>query len=318
MDTTIKGIHHITAMTSDAKKNFDFYTKVLGMRLIKKTVNQDDVSAYHLFYADDKGNPGTDLTFFEFRNSPKRVDGTNRIGRFSLRVKNDKALDYWLQRFDEFNVPHSEIIDFFGAKSITFEDIDGLEMRLLSDEKNEGMAAGVPYPQSVVPADYQIIGLGVIQLQVHQPELTIRFLTEVLGFYELDRDDKGILFEIGEKGHGAQVYLVEDKTPTMERQGFGGVHHIALRVDDRNAIDYWAQKLPTHGFRSSGFVERYYFQSLYVREQNYLLFELATDGPGFFQDEPYETAGTRLSLPPYFESRRKQIEQGLVPINTSI
>lgn len=318
MDNTIKGIHHITAMTSDAKKNFEFYTNILGMRLIKKTVNQDDVSAYHLFYADDKGNPGTDLTFFEFKNAPKRVNGTNRIGRFSLRVKNDAALDYWLNRFDEFDVPHSEIVDFFGSKSIAFEDIDGLEMRLLSDEKNEGMAAGQPYPLSKVPEEFQIIGLGVIQLQVYQPELTSRFLTDVLGFYKRDRDDKGILFEVGEKGHGAQVYLVEDKTPTMERQGFGGVHHIAFRVKDRETIDYWAQQLPKQGYRSSGFVERYYFQSLYVREQNHILFELATDGPGFLQDEPYETAGTRLSLPPYFESRRKQIEEGLVPINTSI
>ena len=159
MDTQIRGIHHVTAMTSSATKIYRFFTDILGMRLIKKTVNQDDIETYHLYFTDDTGAPGTDMTFFDFPNQPKGKKGTDTISRASFRVPSDAALDFWLERFEKYDVAHSAINERFGKKYIEFEDFDNQYYQLISDENNQGVAAGVPWKNSNVPTEFAITGL---------------------------------------------------------------------------------------------------------------------------------------------------------------
>ena len=182
----VKGIHHLTAMTGSAADNFKFYTKVLGMRLVKKTVNQDDTTAYHLFYGDEKGNPGTELTFFDFPGAGPKRAGVNSISNSSLRVASDEALRYWTQRFTEFGVKHASIEEFAGRNVIFFEDPEGQQLTLVSDENNKGIKSGTPWDKSPVPVEFGITGLGPIKLTVRIPEPTIAALA-ILGFTEKNR-----------------------------------------------------------------------------------------------------------------------------------
>ncbi|WP_249777712.1 ring-cleaving dioxygenase [Paenalkalicoccus suaedae] len=313
----LKGIHHVSALTAKAKENVHFYTEVLGMRLVKKTVNQDDTSMYHLFYADEKGNPGTDLTFFEIPQAGRTYPGTGSISQTSLRVKDDATLDYWVKRFDENDIKHSGIIDKFGRKTIEFTDFEEQRLALVSDETNEGVAAGTPWEHSPVDREKGIMGLGPVRLTVAKPEKTHNVLTEVLGFENIgtyEHDGKTVtVFSVGEGGTGAEVH-VEASEETRERPGRGSVHHVAFRVEDEEELRKWVSFITEKGYANSGFVERYYFKSLYFREPNGILYELATDGPGFESDEPFDTLGEKLALPPYFESQREEIEAKLKPI----
>lgn len=309
------GIHHVSMVTSDAKKNVAFYTKVLGMRMVKKTVNQDDVSVYHLFYADQKGSPGTDLTFFEFPGTMATKKGTNSISRVSLRVPSDRSLDFWINRFDELGVTHDEIGTLFGHKVLEFEDFDGTPMRLVSDEKNKGVSGGTPWEKGPIPIEHAIYGLGPVTLTVSRLELIRTFLNSVLHFREVAQEGDHILFEVGEGGHGAQVIVQEDASHSPERPGYGSVHHVAFRVADREALNEWINIMNQTGLPNSGFVDRFYFQSLYVREYNHILFEFATDGPGFATDEDEDVLGQRLSLPPFLEGKRAFIEEQLEPLD---
>ncbi|EST11029.1 glyoxalase [Sporolactobacillus laevolacticus DSM 442] len=309
------GIHHVSMVTSDAKKNVAFYTKVLGMRMVKKTVNQDDVSVYHLFYADQKGSPGTDLTFFEFPGTMATKKGTNSISRVSLRVPSDRSLDFWINRFDELGVTHDEIGTLFGHKVLEFEDFDGTPMRLVSDEKNKGVSGGTPWEKGPIPIEHAIYGLGPVTLTVSRLALIRTFLNNVLHFREVAQEGDLILFEVGEGGHGAQVIVQEDASHSPERPGYGSVHHVAFRVADREALNEWINIMNQTGLPNSGFVDRFYFQSLYVREYNHILFELATDGPGFATDEDEDVLGQRLSLPPFLEGKRAFIEEQLEPLD---
>lgn len=312
----LKGIHHVSAITANAKKNFEFYTKVLGLRLVKKTVNQDDTSMYHLFYADEKGNPGTDLTFFEIPHAGNTYRGTNSISTTSLRVRNDEALKYWEQRFKDFNVEFDAIVKENGRATLAFRDFEGQQLKIVSDENNTGVSGGKPWDKSPVPVEQGIIGLGPIRLTVSRSEVTARILTSVLGFREVKNEDSVRIFTTGEGGSGAEVFLEEKSDLPRERPGRGSVHHVAFRVEDEEELMKWVSLLNEKGIPNSGFVERYYFKSLYFREPNGILFELATDGPGFEGDEPFESLGERLALPPYFENQRAQIEAKLQPLET--
>ncbi len=182
MDTQIRGIHHVTAMTSSATKIYRFFTDILGMRLIKKTVNQDDIETYHLYFTDDTGAPGTDMTFFDFPNQPKGKKGTDTISRASFRVPSDAALDFWLERFEKYDVTHSAINERFGKKYIEFEDFDNQYYQLISDENNQGVAAGIPWKNSNVPTEFAITGLGPVFVRVSQLEHIRLILEKILGF----------------------------------------------------------------------------------------------------------------------------------------
>ncbi len=319
----LKGQHHVSAITNNGKLNYQFYTRVLGLRLVKKTVNQDDTSVYHLFYADEKGNPGTDLTFFEFPTAGPTQFGTNSISTTSLRVPNDKSIQYWKQRFEQLGVDHDDISLDTGRSVIAFRDEEGQRLALVSDEHNVGVAGGKPWEKSPVPIEHAIVGLGPVTLTVSRSELTARVLTEVMGYREkigFPSNHSGQspirIFETGEGGTGAEIHLVERKDLPRERQGSGSVHHVAFRVENEDELNKWVSHITESGLPNSGFVERYYFRSLYFREPNGILFELATDGPGFMGDEEFEHLGEKLALPPFLEGRRASIEAGLEPLET--
>lgn len=320
----VKGIHHLSAMTGSVSLNYNFYTQVLGMRLIKKTVNQDDTSAYHLFYGDERGNPGTELTFFDFPGIGSNRPGVSSISGTSLRVASDKALEYWLQRFDQHEVKHSEITSFAGRNVIFFEDPERQQLALVSDETNSGVAAGTPWDRSPVPVEYGITGLGPVKLTVRKPDSTVAAL-KLLGFEETGRvpalvegQDDIIIMQAHEGGSGSEVQVEPRSDLSVAGLGKGGVHHVAFRVEDKEELMAWIDVLNKAGLQNSGFVERYYFRSLYFREPNGILFELATDGPGFVTDEPFETLGESLALPPFLEPRREAIEARLKPIDTTL
>ncbi|WP_456279154.1 ring-cleaving dioxygenase [Bacillus sp. AK128] len=316
----LKGQHHVSAITADAKKNYEFYTKTLGLRLVKKTVNQDDTSVYHLFYADERGNPGTDLTFFEIPRAGHTYYGTNSISSTSLRVPNDEALQYWKSRFTELGVEHEEISNETGRATLTFMDFEGQRLMLVSDQDNQGVEGGKPWDQSPIPQEYAIIGLGPVLLTVSKKELTARVLTEILGYRETRTftayGNEVTVYETGEGGTGAEVHLLERSDLPRERPGRGSVHHVAFRVESQDELNKWVSFLKEQRIPNSGFVERYYFKSLYFREPNGILFELATDGPGFESDESFEHLGEGLALPPYFEDQREAIEAKLKPLDT--
>ncbi|KOO47226.1 ring-cleaving dioxygenase [Viridibacillus arvi] len=312
----LKGIHHVTAITSSAEKNYEFFTYVLGMRLVKKTVNQDDIQTYHLFFADDKGSAGTDMTFFDFPGIPKGVHGTNEISKTSFRVLSDTALDYWVKRFERLEIAHTGIIEQFGKKTLSFVDFDDQRYQLISDENNEGVASGTPWQDGPVPLEYAITGLGPIFIRIANFDYFKEMMEKALAFKEIAQEGSFHLFEVGEGGNGAQVVVEYNAILPQAQQGYGSVHHTAFRVEDRSVLEEWIQRMEGFGFNTSGYVNRHFFESLYVRVAQGILFEFATDGPGFMGDEPYETLGEKLSLPPFLEPKREQIEKLVRPIDT--
>ncbi|MBE7681156.1 MULTISPECIES: ring-cleaving dioxygenase [Paenibacillus] len=321
----IKGLHHVSALTAHAAENYRFYTDVMGLRLIKKTVNQDDVSVYHLFYGDEKGNPGTELTFFEIPMAGQTREGVNSISATSLRVPSDVALQYWIKRFDEYEVPHGEIMNRGGRATLSFTDFENQRLILVSDENNTGVPGGKPWDQSPVPAEYGIVGLGPVHLTVQDASLTAAVLTELLGFRQkgtypafVAGQPDVLVFESGEGGSGSEVHVEERNDLPIERPGRGSVHHVAFRVDNEEELKQWVERVRNYSFPNSGFVDRFYFRSLYFREANGILFELATDGPGFDTDEELAHLGESLALPPFLEGRRAEIEANLKPLDTVI
>jgi glyoxalase family protein len=312
------GIHHLTAVSAKPRDNVAFYTGLLGMRLVKKTVNQDDVSAYHLFYADGKANPGTDLTFFDFPAAPERR-GTNSISRTGLRVAGEKTLGYWRDRLKQAGVATPDIVEVDGRLTLPFEDGEGQRLVLVDDG---GAGAASPWERSPVPVEHQIRGLGPIVLTVQELSRTAFVLTEVMNMRRVrDYAAHGAqihVFAMGEAGGAsspaAELHVLEDKEAPVVRPGAGGVHHIAFRTPDEAQYHAWTKHLNELRVPNSGEIDRFYFRSLYFREPNGILFEIATDGPGFATDEPMETLGERLALPPFLEPRRAAIEAGLKPI----
>jgi glyoxalase family protein len=310
----LTGIHHLTAISAKPRENLAFYTGLLGMRLVKKTVNQDDVSAYHLFYADGKANPGTDLTFFDFPAAPERR-GTNSISRTGLRVAGEKSLGYWRDRLKQAGGHTGDIKEVDGRLTLPFEDGEGQRLVLVDDG---GTGPASPWERSAVPAEHQIRGLGPIVLSVHDLARTAQVLTEVMNMRrERDYAAPGAaahVFAMGEGGPAAELHVIESADSPAARQGAGAAHHVAFRTPNEEQYHAWARRLTELGIPNSGEVDRFYFRSLYFREPNGILFEIATDGPGFATDEPMVTLGEKLALPPFLESRRAEIEAGLKPI----
>ena len=304
----LHGLHHVTAITAHARDNHDFYTRNLGLRLVKKTVNQDDLSAYHLFYADGAGTPGTDLTFFDWPAAPERR-GTRSVTRTGLRVGSTTSLEWWHDRLGSGD----SVTERNGKPVLDFEDPEGQRLSLVVDDE----PAAAVWEQSPVPAGHQIRGLGPLLLNVPTFEPTDRVFRELLhlpniGTYPMDGRDVHV-YQIGSKlGAARELHLRVDPDMPAARQGAGGVHHLALRTTQ---ADYhaWAQHLAESGTPNSGPVDRHWFRSLYFREPNGILIEIATDEPGFTIDEPLERLGETLSLPPFLEPMRREIEAGLKP-----
>ena len=319
MNLELLGIHHVTAVTARARDNLAFYTKTLGMRLVKKTVNQDDVRAYHLFYADAKGSPGTDLTFFDWSYAAKQRFGNHSVSRVGLRVASAESLRQWVAFFAQKNVVHSRIVERDDREMIDFQDPEGLRLTLVHDDKS---GDGNPWDYSPIPGQFQIRGLGPVTITVPDLAPTNRVLIEVMNmrrvreYPDLDAPQYTVhVFEMGPGGAGAELHLqVRPDLPPGE-PGAGGVHHVAFRVPNSEEHRAWVNRLDKFGLPNSGEIDRFYFRSLYFREPNQILFELATDGPGFATDEDPAHLGERLALPPFLENRRAAIEAKLKPLN---
>lgn len=311
------GIHHLTAVSAKIRDNHQFYTKTLGMRLVKRSVNQDDVSAYHLFYADAKGAPGTDLTFFDWPMAPERR-GTRSIVRTSLRVSGLEALEWWQSYLRDQNVRSGEVAERDGRLTLDFEDPEGQRLALV-DDKGEGTAN--PWDRSPIVAAHQVRGLGPIILSVPKLAPTDMVLQKVMNMrpvrqYPHPENPQHTVhvYEMAGGGAHAELHIAVQPDLQPNHLGAGGVHHVAFRTPDAD-YDAWADRLNTMGVPNSGKVDRFWFRSLYFREPNGILFEIASDGPGFAVDEPEATLGEHVVLPPFLEPNREQIVRNLKPID---
>ncbi len=313
----LTGIHHLTAVSGKIRDNHRFYTGTLGMRLVKRSVNQDDVSAYHLFYADAVGSPGTDLTFFDWPVGPERR-GTHAITRTSLRVTGEAALQWWAGHLHEAGVRAEPIVERDGRLTLDFEDPEGQRLSLVDDG---GWGESHSWDRSPVPAEHQIRGLGPITMSVPNLPPTDALLRSAVGMrpareypHPDDPSHTVHVYEMGAGGAGAELHVAVQPGLPPTSSGAGGVHHVAFRTPD-DEYDAWAERLNSLRVPNSGKVDRYWFRSLYFREPNGILFEIASDGPGFAVDENPETLGEKIVLAPFLESRRAEIVANLEPID---
>ena len=313
----LKGIHHVTAITSSAQKIYDFFTNILGLRLVKKTVNQDDIHTYHLFFADDLGQAGTDMTFFDFKGIQKKVEGTNEITQTGFRVPSDEALEYYVKRFNHYGISYEPIRRMFNINTLKFKDFDDQYYVLFSDQNDQGVPSGKPWQKGPVPLEYAITGLGPIFLTVSDQKAMHNVLENVLTFKLTKKENHFYLYETGMGGNGASVILIEDQHSKQSQMGYGGIHHVAFRVDDQDDLLEWSEVLKKRRAPQSGLVDRFYFKSLYTRLYPQILFEFATEGPGFIDDqEDYDILGETLALPPRFRGQEEQIKKLIEPIDT--
>jgi glyoxalase family protein len=286
----LEGIHHVTCITADAPGNVEFYAGTLGLRLVKKTVNQDDPTVYHLFYADERGSAGSDITFFEYPDSPRGRAGAGMVHRVAFRVGSEASLDFWQERVGGER----------GEASLLFEDPEGLALELVVDTSEEEPLVA-QHPE--IPEEHALRGFAGVRAFATDPELSRSLLENTLGF------EPGYVAR-GDRRSGFYVY---DEAERHGAQGAGSVHHVAWASTPEDH-DAWRQAVNRAGMRSTPIVDRFYFKSIYFREPSGVLFEIATLGPGFTVDEPLEHLGERLSLPPAFEHLRDRVEPVLTPL----
>lgn len=320
MKLQLTGVHHVSALSAHIGRTHDFYTRALGLRPVIKSVNQDEPTMYHLFFGDAAGTPGSDMTVFDMPHAAREHRGNNSITLTTFRVAGEGTLEYWADRLTELSIAHGGIATRDGRRVIDFEDSEGTRLSLVDDG---GDGDAFPWDGSPVPARFQIRGLGYPVITVPELERTDLFLRRALGLRE-DHDyalADGSPFTVhvyvtGDGGARAEVHVVVRDDLPRARYGAGAVHHVALRVPEGEPIAGWVAKLDALGYPNSGIVDRHYFTSAYVREPNGVLFELATDGPGFEVDGPIDAE--RLSLPPFLEPRRAEIEARLAPITHEV
>lgn len=313
----LTGIHHVTAVSGDGPRNVDFYRRVLGLRPIKKTVNQDMTSTYHLFYADELATPGTDMTFFVWPTVPPHRPGAGDVAATTFVVPDEAAVGWWIQRFDEEGVLHGQIEDWSGRLTLAFHDREGQRLELVAGRRDDV----TPWRKGPVPAEVAIHGFSSVDLVVPSLDPSSRLLQETLGFRQTreytspDKTRRVAVFETAEGGLGAEVHVEERKEMGQARVGVGGVHHVAFRTPNQEEQRAWRERLVKAGMGVTPVIDRYYFQSIYFREPGGVLYEIATDGPGFTGDEDLEHLGEKLSLPPFLEHLRPQIEAELPPLD---
>ncbi|MBK5448205.1 ring-cleaving dioxygenase [Bacillus sp. TH22] len=310
---TIPGHHHISMVTKNAKTNNNFYRDVLGLRRVKKTVNQDNPFMYHLFYGDLTGSAGTELSFFEMPNVGRTIRGTNAITQIGLLVPSIESLTFWKRRFESLQVAHGEITTYAGRDALHLEDPDGLRLVLLNNKDEEVPEYWTAWDESSVEQNHRILGMGTVEMTVRSLNKLSKTLTGLFSYKEVSRsDDEGIYQSIDGQSFGE--ILVKQQDGESERPGKGSIHHLAIRVKNDEELSYWNEAVKDKGFQSTGIIDRFYFKSLYFRESNGILFEIATDGPGFTVDSTVEKLGKELDLPPFLEERRKEIEEKLIPL----
>lgn len=307
----LNGIHHITAVSAQIGRNADFYTRVLGLRLVKKSVNQDDTSAYHLFYADKTGTPGTDMTFFDWAHIGRERRGSDSFAATAFRVQDRAALEWWQARLDGEGVQRGEIEQFAGRTVLRFDDPEGQRLMLVDD----GGAAweGEFWENGSVPEPYALRGFYAALIATPRPDQMEQIVTHLLRYRKVEEHPEATVYATGDGGPGRELWVMEDPSAPAY-PGAGGVHHVAFRVADAEEQAAWRAHLTGFRVPVSEFIDRFWFKSIYFRVTRGLLFEIATDGPGFAVDEHPDALGERLVLPPFLEGRRAQIEAGLKPI----
>ncbi len=310
----LSGHHHISMLTKNGKRNNDFYTKILGLRRVKKTVNQDSPSMYHLFYGDLTGAAGTELTFFEMPVAGRTVRGTNAITRIGLLVPSYDSLQYWKNRFQQLEIEHSDITTYAGKDALFFEDHEGLRMVLLNHHGQEIPVNWKPWDGVEIPTEHRILGMGTVEITVRYLQRTVNLLKDLFQYTVVTESaEEAVLQSIA--GEVLGEIVVKELEGPSEKPGRGSIHHLALRVATLEELQEWDAKIKERGFDSTGVVDRYYFQSLYFRDRNGILFEMATDGPGFTVDSAVEDLGKELELPPFLEEKRAEIEAILEPLD---
>ncbi len=306
----ITGIHHITAICGDPQENLDFYTGLLGMRLVKKSVNQDAPDTYHLFYADANGSPGTDLTFFPFRHSPPGRLGVGLGVEIALAIPAGSH-DYWRDRLEQHDAKVTGDEMRRGDRAITLTDPHGQLLALVETSDARDYR---PWDRSPVPADRQIVGLHSVRVWERDHEPTAAFLTGVLGFSDYGEENGWHRYGVGGGGSGKHIEVRELPNQTRGTWGVGTMHHVAWRVADDAVELRMRERIAAAHRRPTEVIDRFWFKSVYFLEPGGVLFELATDGPGFTADEPLEHLGEQLVLPPWLEPNRREIESALPPL----
>jgi glyoxalase family protein len=311
MTKPITGIHHITAMASDPQRNIDFYHSILGQRFIKSTVNFDDPSTYHFYYGDRIGTPGTILTFFPWPGAKRGRIGSGEASAVAYTIHPD-SLDYWLDRLRNHDIPVDGINKRFGESVIPFVDPDGMQLELITDKRSVELEF---WREGPIPEEHALRGFHGITLMEAELGPSAKLLTETLGFTMISQDKDRIRFKLSSDSAGIFVDLLHVPGISHGKMGAGSVHHIAFRArDDEEQASYRTDVTQT-GLHVTPVRDRQYFRSIYFREPGGVLYEIATDDPGFTIDESPEALGTSLMLPPWYESQRESIEEALPTIS---
>ncbi|TYP93413.1 glyoxalase family protein [Fodinibius salinus] len=304
-----RGLHHISVIAGDPQENYDFYVKKLGMRMVKKTVNQDDPTKYHLFYANSEGSPGSSLTFFPWPRARQGDSGSGEATAVSLAVP-ESSLDYWQERLDEQNIPYSGPLIRFGKKYLSFKDPDGLQLHLVFDGQKIDLKS---WNKSPVPDKYQIQGFWSTTLRLHEMDHTEQVLTSILGFKKVASEENATLYKTeSELGHSV---IIEEVPFSQGQSGAGIVHHVAFQTEDAEDLKELRHEVLRFGLQPTEIIDRHFFKSVYYRTPGGVLFEMATHGPGYFvNSDPSEDQAQKLELTPWHETRRTEIEAALPTI----
>lgn len=308
---TILGLHHITAIAGDAQRNYNFYTKILGLRLVKKTVNFDDPQTYHFYFGDEVGTPGTILTFFPWKNVRQGKNGVGMATEIGYSIPKE-SLDFWKSRLGKFDIPYEET-ERFGERQISFQDPDGLSLALI-ETKHQDQRNG--FETAEIKSDVAIKGFHTVTLTLNNIKATAAILTEVFGYKQIESEENRYRYKTDAVDNAALVDLVETPGAPRGLNAGGTNHHVAFRVKDEEDLMAMRKKIVARGLHITEKINRDYFFSLYFREPGGVLFEIATDNPGFATDETVENLGSSLQLPDQYEAMRGQIEKGLPELKT--
>jgi glyoxalase family protein len=306
-----RGLHHISVIAGEPQPNYDFYVKKLGLRMVKKTVNQDDPTKYHLFYANSEGSPGSSLTFFPWPRARQGEAGSGEATAVSLVVPKD-SMDYWQKRLKEQEISFKSPSERFGKQLLSFTDPDGLQLHLVFDDCDIALK---DWPKSPVPKEHRIRGFWGTTLTLHRVDETESILLDILGFSKVDEDDDTTLYQTGSKlGHSL---IIKETEPKHGRNGAGIVHHVAFQAKDEEDLANMRRQVLERGLRPTQIIDRHFFKSVYYRSPGGVLFEMATNGPGYFvNSDPSKDQAEKLELTPWHESKREAIEAALPAIVT--
>ncbi|QDK83489.1 ring-cleaving dioxygenase [Spirosoma sp. KCTC 42546] len=309
METLINGLHHVTTLAGDTQRNVDYYTDILGLRLVKKTVNFDAPDVYHLYYGNETGDPGTILTFFPYGGIPRGRKGVGQLTYTAFSVPT-ASLRFWMDRLHERNIPYAGPYKRFSETFVRFEDFDGMGIELVftDDDRRTG------WDNNRIPAEFAVRGFHTVTLNEVNPDKTIKLLTDIMQHTLVGEEEGRFRFKAGKGGSGNFVDVLYSPKDVHALQGAGSVHHVAFSTDTDETQLVIQQQLAESGYHVTPVQDRNYFNSIYFREPGGILFEVATNPPGFAVDEPVSELGTALKLPPQYESRRTKIEAELPAI----